>query len=75
MKPCRYQVTVEGELAPRYAAVFEPFELECHDGNTTLTGVVRDQAELSGLIDAVSSLGLSLVSVTPEGWPELPRRR
>ncbi len=72
MQPCRYQVTVEGELGSNYAAVFRPFELDCHDGNTIITGTVRDQAELAGLIDAVSSLGLSLISVTPEGWRGLP---
>ena len=71
MEPCRYQITVEGELGPRYTAVFQPFELECREGKTTITGNIRDQAELAGLIDAVSSLGLSLVSVTPEGWPGL----
>ena len=73
MEPCRYQVTVKGELGPSYTAVFQPFELDRRDGNTTITGTVRDQAELAGLIDAVSSLGLSLVSVTPEGWRGSPR--
>jgi hypothetical protein len=65
MQPRRYQVMVEGELGPRYAAAFEPHQLESAGGNTTITGTIRDQAELQGLIDAVSARGLSLISVTP----------
>jgi hypothetical protein len=41
--------------------------LETCDGNTELVGPVEDQAELQGLLDNISSLGLALVSVTPVG--------
>ena len=33
--------------------------------NTEIVGRVEDQAELQGLLDSVTALGLSLVSVTP----------
>ncbi len=61
----RYQITVEGELGPRYAAVFAPHELHARDATTRITGTIRDQAELQGLLDAVAAHGLSLISVTP----------
>jgi hypothetical protein len=36
-----------------------------HDkGNTVLVGPVRDQAELQGLLQRVSDLGLTLLSAT-----------
>jgi hypothetical protein len=35
------------------------------NGHTEIVGDVQDQAELQGLLDTVSALGLSLVSVTP----------
>jgi hypothetical protein len=35
------------------------------DGTTTLSGPVRDQAALHGLLLKVRDLGLSLVSVNP----------
>jgi hypothetical protein len=35
------------------------------DGQTAITGPVRDQTHLHGLLDRVGNLGLELVSVTP----------
>jgi hypothetical protein len=35
------------------------------DGTTTLSGLVRDQAALHGLLLKVRDLGLSLISVNP----------
>jgi hypothetical protein len=58
-------VVVEGELGPRFAAAFDPMQLEVADGTTAIVGVIRDQAELQGLLDAISAFGLSLISVTP----------
>ena len=44
--------------------VFEGMELAHAEGTTTLTGPVRDQAELQGLLQRVSDLGLTLLEVT-----------
>jgi hypothetical protein len=63
--PCEYRVVVEGELGPRFDAVFRPMRLEVENGTTAIVGLIRDQAELRGLLDAVSARGLSLVSVAP----------
>ena len=65
MKPSTYRIVVEGELGPRYAAAFAQMRLEVRDGNTEIVGRVEDQAELQGVLDTVTGLGLSLVSVTP----------
>jgi len=65
VKPTNYCIVVEGELGPRYAASFEPMQLVAHGGTTEIVGIVEDDAELQGLIDTISALGLSLVSVTP----------
>lgn len=37
--------------------------LRCNRGNTVLVGLIRDQAELHGLLQRVSDLGLTLLSV------------
>ena len=34
-----------------------------NDGNTTLSGSVRDQPELRGLLSSMADLGLDLISV------------
>ena len=65
MKASDYCIVVEGELGPRYAAAFASMRLDAHDGTTTITGTIKDDAELRGLLDEVSELGLSLISVTP----------
>ena len=43
---------------------FEGMTLTRADGTTVLTGPVRDQAELQGLLQRVSDLGLTLLEVT-----------
>ena len=63
MEPARYKVVVKGELGPRYAAAFEDMSVERGDGTTEIVGMVRDQSHLQGLLNRVSALGLTLVSV------------
>jgi hypothetical protein len=63
--PITYQIIVRGELSRRYRTVFEGMTLAVGDGQTAITGPVRDQTHLHGLLDRVASLGLELVSVTP----------
>jgi hypothetical protein len=67
VKASDYCIVVKGELGPRYAAAFESMRLHAHDGTTEITGKIRDEAELRGLLDEVSDLGLSLISVAPVG--------
>ena len=59
-----YRLTVDGELSDNAGTVFEGMTLARRNGNTTLTGDVRDQAELQGLLQRVSDLGLTLLEVT-----------
>ena len=65
MKHSDYRIVVEGELGPRYAAAFASMQLDAHDGTTEILGPIKDDAELRGLLDTLTALGLSLVSVTP----------
>jgi hypothetical protein len=57
-----YRLTVEGELSDRMRPAFEGMTLTHERGNTVLVGVVRDQAELQGLLQRVSDFGLTLLS-------------
>ena len=63
----RYQIVVVGELSRRFAAAFEGMTVRCLGGQTAITGMVVDQAQLHGLLDRVGELGLELVSVNPIG--------
>ena len=56
---------IRGEIGERFALLFEGMRLERDRGTTVITGAVRDQAQLHGLIERVDELGLELVSVNP----------
>lgn len=58
-----YEIVVKGELGPTTACAFEGMRLEARDGETAIVGEIADQAQLSGLLNRVSELGLELVSV------------
>ena len=61
-----YRVVVEGELSDRMTVAFDGMSLSHREGQTTLTGPVRDQSALQGLLQRVSDLGLTLVEVTQD---------
>jgi hypothetical protein len=58
-----YQLIVAGELSDQLVPTFEGMTLTRAGGTTTLSGYVRDQAELQGLLQRVSDLGLTLLEV------------
>jgi hypothetical protein len=64
-----YRIVVRSELSERYAAAFEEMEMETNSGLTVLTGKIKDQPHLYGILDRLSGLGLELLSVEclPEG--------
>ena len=59
-----YQMRVRGHLKPEWSDWFDGMDIEqTADGDTLITGEVRDQAALHGLLSRVRDLGLTLVSV------------
>ena len=58
-----YQLIVAGELSDQLGAVFEGMTLTRAEGTTMLSGHIRGQAELQGLLQCVSDLGLTLLEV------------
>jgi hypothetical protein len=59
-----YRLVVEGELSDQAGRAFEGMTLTREEGTTVLVGRVRDQAELQGLLQRVSDLGLTLLEAT-----------
>jgi hypothetical protein len=56
-----YRLIVDGELSDDMQPALPGLTLERLDGTTALTGHVRDQAELQGLLQRVSGLGMTLL--------------
>jgi hypothetical protein len=64
MRPVTYQIRVQGHVSGQWAAWFEGLAITNEpDGQATLTGPMRDQAELHGLLTRVRDLNMSLISV------------
>jgi hypothetical protein len=62
-----YTLVVEGELSDQLGSTFTGMTLTRKEGRTLLVGQVRDQAELQGLLQRISDLGLTLLSArTPD---------
>ena len=58
-----YRIVVRSELSDRYASDFEGMEMETKNGQTILSGEVKDQPHLFGILDRLNNLGLELLSV------------
>jgi hypothetical protein len=58
-----YRLTIEGELGEIADEIFVGTSVRTERGNTVV--VVRDQAELLGLMQRISDLGLTLISASP----------
>jgi hypothetical protein len=67
-----YRIVVRGELSARYVPAFEGMTLATGDGQTAITGLVIDQAQLHGLLNRIGDLGLELVSINPTLEPAAP---
>ena len=65
----RYELVLRGEIGDRFGVLFEGMRLERTCGTTVLTGPVRDQAHLHGLIERIGDLGIDLVSVNRRESP------
>lgn len=63
-KPCIYVIRVEAHLTERWSDWFEGLAIRVDsNGETTLTGLLSDQAALFGVLNKIQALNLTLVSV------------
>lgn len=59
-----YQIRIKGHLGPQWTDWFGGLAVTLEDnGDTSLTGLVIDQAALHGLLKKVRDLGMPLISV------------
>jgi hypothetical protein len=71
----KYQMRVKGHLETEWAEWFDGLTIVNEpNGEATLTGPVRDQAALNGLLNKVFGLNLELISVmrVPSPTQETP---
>ena len=63
MAVARYDITVDGELAPEYAGAFAPHLVSTGRGTSTIHTDRLDDAALLALLGRVSDLAISLVRI------------
>ncbi len=59
------EIHIKGHIGPDWSDWLGGLRItQCETGETVLTGTVRDQAALHGLLEKLADLGLQLLSVT-----------
>ena len=69
------EIMVRGHIAADWSDWFGSFVItHTAGGASTLSGPVRDQAELRGVLSRLADLGLELISVNTLPGPRVPER-
>jgi len=71
----RIEIRVKGQVDRDWSDWFGGLQItHTADGGTILTGPVRDQAELRGILSRLANLGLELISVNTLSRSRVPER-
>jgi hypothetical protein len=62
-KEAVYEIRVKVTLSQSWSDWFEGFSLTCQHGETSITGPIKDQAALMGLLGKIDHLNLPLLAV------------
>jgi len=60
-------IIVQGHLDKNWKSSFEGIEISYAGNNTILTGYIKDEAHLHGILNQIRDLNLKLISVNPMG--------
>lgn len=61
----QFKIIIKGCIDKEWEEWFGEMEINCHKGNTILTGDLPDQSALHGLLNQIRDLNLQLISVNP----------
>ena len=61
--PHRYRIRIRGRLGETMRSAFPALQARASGGDTVLTGALRDQAALHGVLAEIEALGLELLEV------------
>ena len=70
MAASRYRIILRGRLSESFASAFDGMTLEHGPNRTVLTGDIRDQAQLYGLLGRLQEFGIDLLAVEPADGPD-----
>ena len=62
-RPCLYAIRIKGRLGATALSAFPSMAPELKDGETVLTGLLKDRSELFGVLGQLEALGLDLLEL------------
>ena len=60
------KITIQGLLDNKWNDSLEGMNINYEEENTTITGVIKDEAHLHGILNFIRDLNLILISVNPD---------
>lgn len=65
------KITIQGHLDKSWMQSFEGMKISYEGDNTILSGIIKDEAHLHGILGIIRDLNLNLISINPlENNPE-----
>lgn len=61
----RIKISIQGQLDKNWKNSFEGMNISYEGNNTILTGQVKDEAQLHGILNIIRDLNLKLISINP----------
>ena len=59
------KIIIQGHLDKKWKNNFEGMKISYEGGNTILTGNLKDEAHMHGILNIIRDLNLTLISVNP----------
>ena len=59
------EIKVEGHLDKKWKNSFEGMKISYEAGNTILSGNIKDEAHLHGILNIIRDLNIKLISINP----------
>jgi hypothetical protein len=60
------KIEIQGHLDKKWMDWFEGLVISYKDANTVLSGNIKDEAHLHGVLNQITDLNLMLISVNPD---------
>jgi hypothetical protein len=61
------KITIQGHLDKKWKNSFEGMKISYEGDNTILTGNLKDEAHMHGVLNIIRDLNIKLISVNPVG--------
>jgi hypothetical protein len=62
---CKTKITIQGHLDKKWKNTFEGMKISYEGDNTILTGNLKDEAHMHGVLNIIRDLNIKLLSVNP----------